>query len=161
MAEDRTKQTLVVVEKATKKETTGTIGAKKATINTGSEYNKKITTGDYQVYYKDADGNKSELVDVPGFTANPATLVTGVTPSQTTMVLAVGANKKALTATISPEGATVKDVTYMSSAPEVAKVSATGEVTAVAEGQADITVTSKMVPTITGKCVVIVTPALN
>lgn len=157
MAVDRTKQTLVVVEKATKKETTGTIGAKKATINTGSEYNKKITTGDYQVYYKDADGNKSELVDVPGFTANPATLVTGVTPSQTTMSLAVGA-KKALTATIAPESATIKDVTYTSSAPEVAKVSATGEVTAVTEGKADITVASKMVPTITGKCAVTVTP---
>lgn len=157
MAVDRTKQTLVVVEKATKKETTGTIGAKKATIDTGLGYNKKITTGDYQVYYKDADGNKSELVDVPGFTANPATLVTGVTPGQTTMSLAVGA-KKVLTATIAPDGATVKDVTYKSSAPEVAKVSATGEVTAVTEGKADITVTSKMVPTITGKCAVTVTP---
>jgi len=158
MAVDRTKQTLVVVETASKKETTGTIGAKKATIDTGAEYNKKITAGAYKVYYKDAEGKKSDLVDVPEFTANPATVVTGVTPSQATMSLTVGANE-ALTATIAPESATIKDVTYTSSAPEVAKVSATGEVTAVTEGKADITVTSKMVPTITGKCVVTVTPA--
>jgi len=158
MAVDRTKQTLVVVETATKKETAGTVGAKKATIDTGAEYNKKITAGAYQVYYKDVDGNKSELVDVPEFTANPATLVTGVTPSQATMSLAVGA-KKALTATVAPENATVKDVTYTSSDTEIATVSATGEVTAVAEGKADITVASKMVPTITGKCAVTVTPA--
>ena len=45
MAVDRTKQTLVVVETASKKETTGTIGAKKATIDTGAEYNKKIIAG--------------------------------------------------------------------------------------------------------------------
>jgi len=158
MAEDRTKQTLVVVETASKKETAGTVGAKKVTIDTGAEYNKAITAGAYQVYYKDADGNKSTPVDVPAFTANPATLVTGVTPSQATMSLAVGA-KKTLTATVAPEDATVKDVTYTSSDTAIATVSATGEVTAVAEGKADITVASKMVPTITGKCAVTITAA--
>jgi len=65
----------------------------------------------------------------------------------------------ASSATITLDTTINKSVTYTSSAPEVAKVSATGEVTAVAEGKADITVTSKMVPTITGKCVVTVTPA--
>jgi uncharacterized protein YjdB len=158
MAVDRTKQTLVVVETATKKETAGTVGAKKATIDTGAEYNKKITAGVYQVYYKDAEGKKSDLVDVPEFTANPATVVTGVTPSQATMSLAVGANK-ALTATIAPENATVKDVTYTSSDVKIATVDASGKVVAVAEGKADITIASKVTPSATGKCAVKVTPA--
>ena len=68
--------------------------------------------------------------------------VTGVTLDKTTLALAVGA-KQQLTATVAPEGATNKNITWSTSDAKVATVSASGEVTAVGAGTATITATTE------------------
>ncbi len=68
--------------------------------------------------------------------------VTGVSLNKTTLELGKGESEK-LTATIKPEDATNKKVTWTSSKEAVATVDATGKVTAVAPGEATITVTTK------------------
>ncbi len=68
--------------------------------------------------------------------------VTGVTVSETTLSLEVG-KTATLTATVAPENATNKKVTWSTDTPTVATVSAAGVVTAVAEGTAKITVTTE------------------
>ncbi|MDR1347743.1 MAG: Ig-like domain-containing protein, partial [Prevotellaceae bacterium] len=65
---------------------------------------------------------------------------TGVTLNKTTLALAVG-ETETLTATVTPANATDKTVTWTSSAPAVATVD-DGLVTAVAKGEATITVTT-------------------
>lgn len=69
------------------------------------------------------------------------TEVTSVTISETSIELEVGANKT-LTATVSPNNATFKNITWTSSNQNVATVSAGGVVTAVKAGTATITATS-------------------
>ena len=67
--------------------------------------------------------------------------VTDVTLDNTKLVLTVGSEGQ-LTATVAPEDATDKTVTWSSDKTSVATVDATGNVTAVAEGEATITVTT-------------------
>lgn len=67
--------------------------------------------------------------------------VTGVTLDRASVSMAEGATDK-LTANIQPSDATVKDVTWSSSAPEVVTVDAAGNLTAVAPGDSVITVTT-------------------
>lgn len=68
--------------------------------------------------------------------------VTGVKVNVSKASLAVG-KTKTLKATVAPVNATNKNVTWTSSNRKIAKVSAKGKVTAVAPGQATITVTTK------------------
>lgn len=68
--------------------------------------------------------------------------VTGVSMDKTTLKLEKG-ESETLTATINPEDATNKKVIWTSSKETVATVDATGKVTAVAPGEATITVTTK------------------
>lgn len=70
----------------------------------------------------------------------PTVAVIGVTLNKTSATLAVGGTET-LTATVSPDGATDKTVTWTSSNGSVATV-ANGVVTAVAVGTANITVTA-------------------
>jgi uncharacterized protein YjdB len=87
-------------------------------------------------------------VDVTGITINAADFGLVVTKT------------KDLSATIAPENATYKTVTWSSSAPAVATVDASsGLVTAVSEGTATITVTSNDDATKTASVVVTVTEA--
>ena len=83
-----------------------------------------------------ADGKSASCkVTVNG---QPATVpVQSVGLNQTTLELKAG-NTATLTATVSPEGATNKDVTWTSDKPEIAAVEG-GKVTAVNEGTAIIT----------------------
>lgn len=67
--------------------------------------------------------------------------VTGVTLDRASVSMAEGATDK-LTANIQPSDATVKDVAWSSSAPEVVTVDAAGNLTAVAPGDSVITVTT-------------------
>ena len=67
--------------------------------------------------------------------------VNRVTLNKTTLTLAKGA-EETLTATVKPDKATDKTVTWTSSKPEVATVDANGRVTAVAAGEATITATA-------------------
>lgn len=68
--------------------------------------------------------------------------VTGVSLSETELTLAVGA-KVPLKATVTPANATNQEVTWTSDKPEVASVDANGTVTAVAAGEATVTVKTK------------------
>ena len=67
-----------------------------------------------------------------------ATAVTSVALDKTTLALTVGGEGQ-LTATVAPDNATDKTVTWSSDKTSVATVDATGNVTAVAEGEATIT----------------------
>ena len=67
--------------------------------------------------------------------------VTGVTLNENSTTITVG-NDKALTATVAPYNATEQSVSWTSSATNIATVSSSGRVTAVAEGSATITVTT-------------------
>jgi len=67
--------------------------------------------------------------------------VTGVSVSPTSASIEVNETVE-LTATVSPEDATNKDVTWSSNSTSVATVSSTGIVTGVGEGSATITVTT-------------------
>lgn len=87
---------------------------------------------------------KREITVTAGGTKeNPAppVAVTGVTVAPTTANVAIGATRQ-LTPTVAPADAANKNVTYTSSAPAIATVSATGLVTGVAAGTANITVTT-------------------
>ena len=75
-------------------------------------------------------------------TVNKATVsVTGVTLNETKLSLVEGATAQ-LTATVEPNNATNKNVTWSSDKPEIATVDNNGKVTAVMEGTANITVTT-------------------
>ena len=71
----------------------------------------------------------------------PATAVTSVALDKTTLALTIG-DAGQLTATVAPEDATDKAVTWSSDKTSVATVDATGKVTAVAAGEATITATA-------------------
>ena len=68
--------------------------------------------------------------------------VTSVKLDKTELALTVGDAAAQLTATVAPDNATDKTVTWTSDKPAVATVDATGKVTAVAEGEATITAKS-------------------
>ena len=67
--------------------------------------------------------------------------VTGVTLDQASMTLTAGEATRTLVATVAPATATKKNLTWSSSAPEVATV-VDGVVTPIAEGATTITVTT-------------------
>ena len=86
-------------------------------------------------------GKEEETPSTPGTPETPTTVaVTSVTLAPTTLTLEVGATG-ALTATVAPDNATVKTVTWASNNTAVATVSG-GTVKAVAPGEATITATS-------------------
>lgn len=137
---DRSKQSLVVYNKSGAKVATGGIGTKQVEI-TGLEGGKEVAKGDYQLAYTDGK-NTSDRVDVPTFTVLTATVkVTGITLSQKIASMKVGETTK-LTATIAPDNATNKAVTYKSSNEAIATVAPDGTVKALKEGTANITGTT-------------------
>lgn len=100
-----------------------------------------VANGTAVITVTTADGNKTATctvtVNIPPSTVS----VTGVSVSPTSKSLKVGETVQ-LTATVSPQDATNKAVTYASSKPSVATVSETGLVTAKSAGTATITVTT-------------------
>ena len=84
---------------------------------------------DVAIYKKQSSGSTSVAV-------------TGVTLDQTSLDLTIG-DKVTLTATISPDNATNKNISWSSDNPTVADVDEEGLVTAVTAGTATITVTSE------------------
>ena len=71
-----------------------------------------------------------------------AVAVTGVTLKKTSISIQVD-DKETLIATVLPEDATNKNISWKSDKPEIASVNANGKVTGVAEGEATITVTTE------------------
>ncbi|WP_166805825.1 Ig-like domain-containing protein [Jeotgalibacillus sp. R-1-5s-1] len=88
---------------------------------------------DYVRVYSDPEAGEEEVVEVP---------VTGVNLNKTDVALTAAGQKTTLTAAVSPANATNKKVTWSSSNPDVATVSSSGVVTAVANGTTTITVTT-------------------
>ena len=80
-------------------------------------------------------------IDVYGYENSTTVNVTGITLSQTEAAMTVGGETLTLTATVAPDDATDKTVTWTSSDPTVATV-ADGVGTAVAAGTATITATA-------------------
>lgn len=125
--------------------------------------NKDTPTGEYPVSLtvteiQDSDfdtlhtGTYTAMVKV---TNSAPVAATSVTLNKNTLDLTVGSSKT-LTATVRPEGATNKDVTWVSSDPDVATV-ANGVVTAVKPGKTTITVSVESNPALNDTCEVTVT----
>ena len=129
----------IAPENATNKDVTwsssdGTV----ATVDHGGKVTA-VTAGTATITVTTADGNKTATCAV---TVNPKVYpVTGVSLDKITLTLTEG-DTLALVATITPENATNKDVTWSSSDGTVATVDKSGKVTAVKAGTATITVTT-------------------
>lgn len=109
-------------------EVTATVGAYTIKLQ-----NAVVTAPGAVAYYTD-DSETTITVK------SPYTPVTSVTLDKSTLELTVGANGQ-LKATVSPDNATDKSVTWTSSNSKVATVDANGNVTAVSVGNTTITVT--------------------
>lgn len=107
-----------------------------ATVSpTGLVTGKAEGTADIKV----TAGGKSATCKVT--VKKPAVAVTSVELDQTDITIKVG-ETRTLKATVKPDNATDKTVTWGSSKPDIATVDNTGKVTAVKEGVASITATS-------------------
>jgi uncharacterized protein YjdB/subtilisin family serine protease len=87
------------------------------------------------------DGHRTAVVTITVVPPAGVIPVTGVTVSPVTATLSIGGNVQ-LTATVLPATATNRAVTWASTNAAVATVDATGLVTAIAAGSAQITVTT-------------------
>lgn len=109
-----------------------------ATVSSSGEI-IAIAAGTATITATSTDGGKAATCEV--VVESSVIAVTGVSLSKTTLSLTVG-EKDVLVATVIPENASDKAVTWSSSNPYVAKVSETGEVTANYASRATITVTT-------------------
>jgi len=101
---------------------------------------KGVAEGEATITVKTADGGKTATCKVT--VTKKAIAVTGVSLNVTEKKLKMG-SEFTLTATIEPEEATNKEVTWVSDKPTIATVDANGKVKGVALGEATITVTTK------------------
>lgn len=107
-----------------------------ATVSSAGEVIAK-SAGSATITVNTNDGGKTATCSV---TVKSKTIsVTGVSLSEFSLSMEEG-ETRTLTATVTPENATDKSVTWSSSAESVATVSSTGEVTAKSVGSATITV---------------------
>lgn len=95
-----------------------------------------VAVGTASITVKTEDGNKTDECAV-----TVKAHVASVSLDKTTLEMFVGGEPVSLTATVSPENASDKSVTWASSAPAVATVE-NGTITPVAAGSATITVTT-------------------
>lgn len=110
---------------------------------TGENYTTAATTMNMNgcQYRCVVKGDGGEVVsNAATLTVNPVP-VNGVTLDKNTLVLFTG-ESATLTATVAPENATDKTVTWVSSNPAIVTVDGSGHVKAVAAGTANITVTT-------------------
>lgn len=115
--------------------------------------NTDYPKGTYQVSFSN-DSGESEKVDVPQFKTN-AIGVTSVTLDVESLELTIGDTHQ-LQATVAPSNASYKAVRFTSSDDAIATVDDEGLVTAVAAGNANITVESLMDGSKTAVCEVTV-----
>ena len=119
----------------------------------GLKANTDYPAGTYQVSFSNTSG-ESEKVDVPQFKTKAISVVS-VTLDVESLELTVGETHQ-LQATVAPENASYKAVSFTSSDDAIATVDNEGLVTAVSAGTADITVESLMDGSKTAKCAVTV-----
>ncbi len=110
--------------------------------NTGAITGTPTVTGSstFTVTAQNSYGSDSRELSVT-ISARATVPVTGVSLDRSALTLSKGDTAR-LTATVEPADATNQNVTWASSAPDVATVDASGNVTAVAEGTATITATT-------------------
>ncbi|MGI6154095.1 MAG: leucine-rich repeat protein, partial [Christensenellaceae bacterium] len=121
----------VITESITFDDGSGAVGV--TSVDTGKVGTYKIKYSIPDTFYADAHERIYTLkVVVP---------VTGVSLDKTTLAMNAG-DRRTLTATVAPPAATNKEVTWRSSNSAVATVGAKGNVTAVGNGTAIITVTT-------------------
>lgn len=99
--------------------------------------NTNYSEGTYQVSYS-KEGNESKKVNVPGFKTLPKP-VESVSLDKASLSLTEGDSQK-LNATVKPDNATNKNVTFETSNSAIATVDNSGNVTAIKSGDATITV---------------------
>ena len=117
-----------------------------------------VKAGEVTITAKAGDKSATCTVTVTAAATEPEVVpVTGVTLSQPAVTLDID-QSITLTATVAPENATNKAVTWASDKTDVATVDANGKVTAVAAGTANITVTTADGGK-TATCAVTVNPA--
>ena len=93
----------------------------------------------------------------PAPTATPKPVkVSSITLSQTSLTLTSKGQTASLTATVTPDNAANKNITWSSSDSSIATVNASGTVTAIANGTADITATAADGSGVSAKCSVTV-----
>jgi uncharacterized protein YjdB len=155
-------------DNATNKEVTwSTSDEKIATVDDQGNV-KGVAEGKATITVTTADGGFQDTCEVTvvrrssgggggGGGGSTTVSVTGVTLDRTSLTMTVGESYQ-LKATVSPDNATNKNVTWSSSNPDVAAVDNTGKVTAVAAGSATITVKT-VDGGKTATCVVTVNPA--
>lgn len=115
-------------------------------------------SGTYDIVVSDAEAKNYVMTYVNGkleVTAPDPVLAESVTLNKTQATLLQGQTLQ-LTATVAPDNASNKDVTWKSSSTGVATVSSSGLVTAKAEGTATITVTTTDGTNLSAKCQVTV-----
>jgi len=116
------------------------------------------TTGEIDgLYVRMNTDDADDTVEAPSELVTQVVPVTGVTLNKTTLGLVAGGDTATLVATVAPDNATDKTVTWESSDPNVATVE-NGVVTPIAAGEATITVTT-VDGNKTATCTVTVTPA--
>ena len=119
-----------------------------------------VKAGEVTITAKAGDKSATCTVTVTAAATEPEVVpVTGVTLSQTAVTLDID-QSITLTATVAPENATNKAVTWASDKTDVATVDSNGKVTAVAAGTANITVTTADGGK-TATCTVTVNPAAD
>ena len=130
----------VLPDNATNKNVSWTASDEKvATVSAAGEVTA-IAPGKATITVTTEDGNKTAKCEV---TVNKKIYhVESVSLDKTSLELTEG-DKATLTATVLPDNATNKNVSWTSSDEKVATVSAAGEVTAIAHGKATITVTTE------------------
>ena len=93
----------------------------------------------------------------PAPTATPKPVkVSSITLSQTSLTMTLKGQTASLTATVTPDNAANKNITWSSSDSSIATVNASGTVTAIANGTADITATAADGSGVSAKCSVTV-----
>ncbi|MFR6523003.1 MAG: Ig-like domain-containing protein [Lachnospiraceae bacterium] len=98
----------------------------------------------------------------PAPTATPKPVkVSGITLSQTSLTMTLKGQTASLTATVTPDNAANKNITWSSSDSSIVTVNVNGTVTAIANGTADITATAADGSGVSAKCSVTVKIANN
>ena len=129
-------------ENATNKEVTWSSSDEKVVTVDDKGLVKAVGAGNATVTVTTKDGEKTAVCKFEVTAGDtPSVAVTGVRLDKTKLTLVEGYSKT-LVATVSPEDATNKDVTWSTSDAKVATVDDSGKVTGVKEGKATITVTT-------------------
>lgn len=112
----------------------------KATVKINDlEANKDYEAGIYQVVFENENG-ESPKVDVPAFKTKGIS-VTGLTLDKTESKIEVGGTS-IIKATVAPDNATDKTVTFNTANDKIATVDKDGKITGVAVGETEITATT-------------------